>query len=109
MQWERPGSNPYSRSRERTGGHEGDRKDCTDWKNGTDKYALPSVKEIAMGSCSATGGSAQGSAMTRRGVRDDWEGDPRGRAYMQTYSQFTSLYSRSQHNVVKQLYSDNKI
>ena len=30
-------------------------------------------------------------------------GDPRGRGYMYTYSWFTLLYSRSQHNIVKQL------
>ena len=48
MQWERPGSNPYSRSRERTGEHEGDGKDGTGWENGIDRYALPRVKEIAM-------------------------------------------------------------
>ena len=34
-----------------------------------------------------------------------WEGGPRGRGYMYTYSRFTSPYSRNWHDIVKQLYS----
>ena len=32
-----------------------------------------------------------------------WEGGPRGREYMYTYSWLISLYSRNQYNIVKQL------
>ena len=35
-----------------------------------------------------------------------WEGGPRGRGYIYTYSWFPLLYSRSQHHIVKQLYSN---
>ena len=38
-----------------------------------------------------------------------WEGNPKRRGYMYTYSWFTSLYSRNQHNIVKQLYTNKKI
>ena len=34
------------------------------------------------------------------------KGSPRGREYMYTYSEFTSLHNGKQHNIVKQLYSN---
>ena len=60
-QGERPGLNPYSRSREWTCGHEGNGKDGTDRKNGIHKHTLPSVKQIAMGSYWITQGAQPGA------------------------------------------------
>ena len=37
------------------------------------------------------------------GWRSWWEEGPKERGYMYTYSWFTLLYSRNQHNIVKQL------
>ena len=34
----------------------------------------------------------------------EWEGGPRGREYIYTYSWFTSLYSRNQHSIVDSLH-----
>ena len=43
-----------------------------------------------------------------RGVEwgEGWEGDSVGRGHMYTYGWFTWLYSRNQHNIVKQLPSN---
>ena len=35
-----------------------------------------------------------------------WEENPKKRGYMYTYSRLTLLYSRNQHNIVKQLYAN---
>ena len=35
-----------------------------------------------------------------------WEENPKKRGYMYTYSRLTSLFSRNQHNIVKQLYAN---
>ena len=37
-----------------------------------------------------------------------WEGGSQGRGYMYTYNWFMMLYSRKQHNIVKQLFSNLK-
>ena len=37
-----------------------------------------------------------------------WEGGSQGRGYMYTYNWFMMLYSRTQHNIVKQLFSNFK-
>ena len=37
-----------------------------------------------------------------------WEGNLKKRGYMYTYNRFTLLYSRNEHNIVKQLYSNKK-
>ena len=46
------------------------------------------------------------------GRRDEawsgWEQGPRGRGYMYTYTCFTSLYRKNQHNIVKLLCSNMK-
>ena len=43
------------------------------------------------------------------GMRGDvWEGGSRGKGYMYTYNWFTLIYSRNEHNIVKQLYSNKK-
>ena len=44
-------------------------------------------------------------------LRDDleeWEGGSTGRGYMCTYSRFTVLYSRNEHDIVKHLSSNFK-
>ena len=41
---------------------------------------------------------------TQRGGVGGWEGGPRERGYMCTYSQFTLLYSRIRHNILKPLH-----
>ena len=49
-----------------------------------------------------------GVAKSRTRLRNwtELKGGTRGRGYMYTYSYFTLLYSRKQHNIVKQLSSD---
>ena len=37
------------------------------------------------------------------------EGGSRGKVYMYMYVWFTLLYSRNEHNIVNQLYSNNKV
>ena len=57
----------------------------------------------------STGSSARCSEMTCKGeLGRGWEGNPRGRGCVFTYGWFTLLYSRNQHNIVKQLYSNLK-
>ena len=57
----------------------------------------------------STGSSARCSEMTCKGeLGRGWEGSPRGRGCVFTYGWFTLLYSRNQHNIVKQLYSNWK-
>ena len=46
--------------------------------------------------------------MTYRDGMGVWEEGSGSRAYMYTYGWFTTLYSKNQHNIVKQLYSNKK-
>ena len=46
--------------------------------------------------------------MSMVGMGVGWQGGPRERGYMCTHSWFSSLYSRNEHNIVKQLYSNLK-
>ena len=72
-------------------------------KRGELTQTLLCAKQIANGKLlHSTGSSAQCSVMPPF----LWDGSSRGRGYiyMYTYSWFTLLYSRNQHNVVKQLY-----
>ena len=64
-------------------GHSGGRRGGMNWVIGIDIYTLPCVKQIASGKLLySTGNSARCSAVTLRG----WEGGPRGRGHMYTYS-----------------------
>ena len=65
-------------------------------------YALPCVKQLASGKllCS-TGGSAQGSVMTKRGGMRQCEEGSRGRRYTHTYGWLAGF--TAEINIVKQL------
>ena len=64
--------------------------------------ALPCVKSKARGKpLHSMESSAQCSGMIWRAGMAGWEEDARGRGYRYTYSGFTSLCIRNQHNIVK--------
>ena len=62
------------------------------------------VKQTASGKLLYNTGSSAQCSVTIWGGWRVWEGGPRGRGYMYTYSWFTMLYSRNKHNIVKQLF-----
>ena len=69
----------WTRSREGEGG--------MNWEVRIDIYTLPCVKSIVSGNLLySTGSSTQCSVMTHMGGMGGWEGGPRGRGYMYTYS-----------------------
>ena len=71
------------------------------WEIRIDMYTPPCIKQTDSGNLLYSRGStAWRSEMTQK-----WGGGGGGRFYTYTYSWFTSLYSRDQHNIVKQLYS----
>ena len=63
-----------------------------------------------MGSCCLAQGAQPDALCQPRGVRwsGRWDRGSVGRGYMYTYGQFTILYGRKQHNIVKQLSSNQK-
>ena len=60
-----------------------------------------------MGCCCIAQGTQLGVLWWPRGVGWGWVRGSRGRGYRYAYNWFTLLYSRNQHNFVKQLYSNN--
>ena len=68
------------------------------WDIRRDRYTPPCVKQTDGGNLLYSRGSTAWRSIEMGGR----EG---GRCYTYTYSWFTSLYSRDQHNIVKQLYS----
>ena len=80
----------------------------TNWETGTDLYTLLCVRQVASGKL---GIQLRELSSVLCGAREGWgvgeEGDPRGMGHMWTYSWFTSLYSRYEHTIAKQLYPPN--
>ena len=103
------------RCREKTCRYKGDGEGVMNCESRIDIYTLPCVKQIARGKLLYTKeSSAWCSVMTREG-RNRRKGARARRicvcVYIQinTYSRFTSLYSKNYHNNVKQLYLNNRI
>ena len=71
-------------------------EDGTDWEIRTDIYTLPCVKQITNGNLlNSTGSSAPCSMVILRCGMAGWEGGPRWRGCIYTYSLSTSLYSKN--------------
>ena len=77
-------------------------------ESSTETYTLPCVKQIASGRLLCNSGSSTQCYMTTQrwgmGVWK-WEWVSRGRGYRYPYGWFTLLYSKNQHNIVKQFSS----
>ena len=71
------------------------------WESSIDIYTLSHIQQIA----NRRLGSVLCDNLDERDGRR-WDGGPRERGYVYTYSWFTSMYSKNYHNIVKQLYSN---
>ena len=70
------------------------------WESSMNVYPLPCVKQTASGDLLSSTGSSAWCCDDLEG----WGGGlSTGREYMKTYGRFTSLYSRDQHDILKQI------
>ena len=70
-------------------------------------HSPPCVRQMLVGSSGVVPGAQLRALCWPGGVGSGgWEGGSRGRGHMSTENWLTSLSSRKQHNIVKQLYSN---
>ena len=102
------GQEQRRRRREQTWWYRKDAKGIKmNWEAETHIYTLPCVKQIASGKLLySTGSSVLSASSVLWDDPEGWEGGSKQRRYMYTYNWFTLLYSRNQHNIIKQLYSN---